>query len=158
MRTLGWAPLTVAIMMSCSLTVSAHEAGNGIEHRHVDVSVDVAEDRLRDALDARDINLVALVDHASAAADADLSLPETRTAIFGNPKAGTPLMQCQGRTALDLPMKMVIRETDEGVMLEWNSMDYLADRHGLAECDGLPLENLDEALQAIAADVTEAND
>ncbi|WP_372611258.1 hypothetical protein [Halomonas sp.] len=59
------------------------------------------------------------------------------------------MMQCSGSLALDLPQKMVIRESDQGTLVEWNHPEYLARRHDLSACD-LPLDKVAEALEGIA--------
>jgi len=52
--------------------------------------------------------------------------------IFGDPKGGTPLMLTAPSIALDLPIKLLIWEDDQGkVWLSYNSPEYLAERHGL---------------------------
>jgi uncharacterized protein (DUF302 family) len=126
-------------------------ADQGIERLTSDHSIDEVDQRLRAALEARGMNLVTVVDHAANAESVELSLPPTRTFVFGNPQVGTPMMQCQGSVALDLPQKLLIRETDEGTRLEWNHPDYLAQRHDLSACD-LPLDDVAEALSGIAAE------
>lgn len=122
---------------------------DGIEHLLSESDFDTVIEQLNAALDEKGLNVMAKVDHAENAANNELELPPTITFIFGNPKAGTPMMQCQGSVALDLPQKMVVRETDEGVRIEWNDPHYLAERHGLEECD-LPLDNVAGVLQAVA--------
>jgi uncharacterized protein (DUF302 family) len=64
----------------------------------------------------------------------------TKLLIFGSPKAGTPLMLAAPTCAIDLPLKVLIREDDEGsVWVSYNSPDYLRDRHGLPH---EPLQNI----------------
>jgi uncharacterized protein (DUF302 family) len=50
------------------------------------------------------------IDHAKAARDSGLSMPETRVIVYGNPKAGTPVMLHTPLTALDLPLRILVRE------------------------------------------------
>lgn len=125
------------------------ESDKGIEYFMSELSFYTVIEQLNVALDAKGLSVVARVDHAKNAADNDLELAPTTTFIFGNPNVGTPMMQCQGSIALDLPQKMVIRETEEGVRLEWNDPHYLAERHGLETCD-LPLDNVADILREIA--------
>lgn len=125
------------------------EDSNGIEHVISDSAYGTVVRQLNTALEDNGLNIMATVNHAQNAANNDLELPPTMTFIFGNPKAGTPMMQCQGSVALDLPQKMVVRETDDGVRLEWNDPHYLAERHGLEECD-LPLDNVADVLRDVA--------
>jgi uncharacterized protein (DUF302 family) len=57
----------------------------------------------------------------------------TKLAIFGNPKAGTPLMIASPSVALDLPMKILIwADADGEVWISYNSPAYLRARHGLS--------------------------
>jgi uncharacterized protein (DUF302 family) len=61
-------------------------------------------------------------------------MPPTKLLIFGNPKAGTPLMQARPSLAIDLPLKILVSEDGQGtVWLSYNSPEYLAQRHGVPE-------------------------
>ncbi|MDP3534913.1 MAG: DUF302 domain-containing protein [Halomonas sp.] len=124
-------------------------SSTGIEHVDSERSFEQVTDQLSSALEEKGLMLVASIDHAQNAADNGLSLPATTTFIFGNPNVGTPMMQCNGSVALDLPQKMVVRETDNGVRIEWNDPRYLAERHRLEECD-LPLDNVTNVLRNVA--------
>lgn len=50
------------------------------------------------------------IDHAKAAAEIGLSMPETRVIVYGNPRGGTPVMLGTPLAALDLPLRMLVRE------------------------------------------------
>ncbi len=144
-KTLLWTAM--AMLAAMPMGVQAEEGG--VMHLRSNDDIERVDERLRDAIEDRGLTLMTVVDHAANAEGVGLSLPATRTFIFGNPQVGTPMMQCQGSMALDLPQKMVVRETDEGVRLEWNSPHYLAERHSLAECD-LPLDKVAEVLEGVA--------
>jgi len=63
-----------------------------------------------------------------------MRLRPTRLLIFGNPKAGTPLMLAAPSVAIDLPLKILVWEDAEGkVWLGYNSAAYLQRRHGLPD-------------------------
>jgi uncharacterized protein (DUF302 family) len=95
-------------------------------------SVKEAIDRLEAALRAKGVTVFARVDHAAGAASVDLKLRPTEVLIFGNPKAGTPLMQANQTIGLDLPLKILAWEDAEGkVWLTYNDPDWLARRHRL---------------------------
>src|SRR5215472_4339259 len=86
---------------------------------------------LRDAL-AAERKLFAVVDHSGEAAAAGLKMPNTKLLIFGNPKAGTPLMLASPSAALDLPLKILISEDAEGkTWISYNAPAYLQARHKL---------------------------
>jgi uncharacterized protein (DUF302 family) len=78
------------------------------------------------------VKVFAVVDHAGEAHAAGLSMRPTKLVIFGNPKAGTPVMVAAPSIALDLPLKVLVFEAAEGgVCVSFNSADYLSSRHGL---------------------------
>ena len=96
--------------------------------------VDETVDRLKEILRAKDVNLFALIDHSGEAAMAGLKMPPTKLLIFGNPKAGTPLMLAAPSVAIDLPLKILVWEDGQGrVWLSYNSPAYLMDRHGVPQ-------------------------
>ncbi|MGB7135242.1 MAG: DUF302 domain-containing protein [Acidobacteriaceae bacterium] len=97
-------------------------------------SVDATVEKLKAVLEAKGITLFALVDHSGEAARAGMSMRPTKLAIFGSPKAGTPLMQAAPSIAIDLPLKILVWEDGAGqVWLGWNAPEYLGLRHGLPE-------------------------
>jgi hypothetical protein len=70
--------------------------------------------KLEEILKAKGIKQFALVDHSGEAEQVGMKMPPTKLLIFGNPKAGTPLMVATPRIAIDLPLKVLIWE-DAGV-------------------------------------------
>ena len=88
--------------------------------------------RLLAAFLAHAIKVFATIDQQAEAAAVDLAMPPTTIIFFGNPKAGTPLMLAQPRSGIDLPLKVLVRESVPGtVLVEFNSPQYLVQRHGL---------------------------
>ena len=86
------------------------------------------------------------------AASAGLKMPSTKLLIFGNPKAGTPLMLASPGAALDLPLKILVAEdTTDKVWISYNSPSYLQARHNLPP-DLLPNIAVIEALAVKAAE------
>lgn len=119
-----------------------------IQSRH---SVDETVRNLERILATKGVKSFALIDHGGEAESAGLRMRPTKLLIFGNPKAGTPLMLAAPSTAIDLPLKFLIWEDAESrVWITYNSPAYLQARHGFpAEL----LSNLGvvEALAAAAA-------
>ncbi|HTZ66254.1 MAG TPA: DUF302 domain-containing protein [Roseiarcus sp.] len=102
-----------------------------IPSRH---SVDETVDKLKTILKSKGATLFALIDHSGEAEKAGLKMPPTKLLIFGNPKAGTPLMLASPSAAIDLPLKILVAEDREGkVWISYNSAEYLKERHGLPE-------------------------
>jgi uncharacterized protein (DUF302 family) len=107
---------------------------NGILRIPSNHSVDETVARIQRALAARSVKLFALVDHSGEAEKAGLPMRNTKLLIFGNPKAGTPLMVGVPGIAIDLPMKLLVAEDGSGkVWISYNSPDYIQARHHLPE-------------------------
>jgi uncharacterized protein (DUF302 family) len=97
-------------------------------------SVEETLTRLEQLLQEKGINLFAVIDHSGEAEKAGLKMPPTKVAIFGSPKAGTPLMVAVPSIAIDLPLKLLIAEDANGnVSVSWNAPEYVAARHGLPQ-------------------------
>lgn len=96
-------------------------------------SVDETVARLKGILDANGVTLFALVDHSGEAAKAGLTMPPTKLLIFGSPKAGTPIMLAAPDAAIDLPLKILVRQDGDGkVWIGYNSPAHMQQRHGFA--------------------------
>lgn len=110
-------------------------------------SVEDTEQRFISILEEKGLNVFATVDHAQNAEGAGLSLRPTRVVIFGNPKLGTPLMQCAQSLAIDLPQKMLIWEDEDGqVQIAYNDPRYLGGRHQLGACGNEVIQTIAGAL------------
>jgi uncharacterized protein (DUF302 family) len=97
-------------------------------------SVEETVARIRAVLQAKHIREFSLIDHSGEAQKAGLQMPKTQVVIFGNPKGGTPLMLAAPSVAIDLPLKLLVREDAEGqVWISYWSAQALLERHGLAE-------------------------
>jgi uncharacterized protein (DUF302 family) len=93
-------------------------------------AIDETVTRLEALLKEKGIKLFCLVDHSGEALAAGLSMPPTKLLIFGNPKAGTPLMLAAPSTALDLPLKILVAQTPDGrTQLSWIDPAWLQSRH-----------------------------
>ena len=89
-------------------------------------------ERLKSLIAAKGILLFADIDFSGDAARAGLSLRPERLLIFGNPKAGTPLMAQQPSAGLDLPLKALVFEDAGGtVWIAYNDPKYIVHRHGV---------------------------
>jgi uncharacterized protein (DUF302 family) len=115
-------------------------------------SVDETVEKLKTLLRAKEVTLFALVDHSGEAAKVGMKMPSTKLLIFGSPKAGTPLMLKAPSVAIDLPLKILISEDDQGkVWISYNSAEYLKVRHGLPQ-ELLPAIAVIDTLASKAAD------
>ena len=94
-------------------------------------SVPEALARLQAILKEKGTTVFALIDHSGEAEKAGLTLRPTQLLIFGSPKGGTPLMVAAPRLAIDLPLKALAWQDEQGkVWLSYNSPEYLQQRHG----------------------------
>ncbi len=104
--------------------------------------------RLERTIEARGLVMFAKIDHAEAAQKAGLTLRPTQLLIFGNPKSGTPLMQAIPTVAVDLPLKALVWQGDDGkVRIAVNAAD-LYKRHGLSDEQAKPLAGVAGLVEA----------
>lgn len=114
------------------------QASEGVVSVKSPHSVAATADRLEQTLNEKGMTVFARINHADGAKGVGLDLRPTELVIFGNPKVGTPLMQCVQTVAIDLPQKMLIWEAEDGqVWLAYNDPKYLGKRHGIegAQCE-----------------------
>jgi len=94
--------------------------------------VDETVARLNRLLGEKGIKLFSLVDHSGEAAKVGIKMRPTKLLIFGNPRAGTPLMLASPRSGIDLPLKILVWEDEKRkVWVTYNSPAYLKERHNL---------------------------
>jgi len=88
--------------------------------------------RLEALLELKGLKIFAIVDHSGEGARVGLEMHPTQVLLFGSPKAGTPVMLSTPSVAIDLPLKALVAEDDQGkVWITYNDPEYLAKRHGI---------------------------
>ena len=119
-------------------------------------SVKITMDKYEAAVKAKEMNVFARVDHAAGAARVGKTLRPTEVLIWGNPAAGTPLLQCAQTVGIDLPQKALVWQDAKGdVYLGWNEAAHLmSSRHVTPGCESVTT-NVDAALRAFAKLATE---
>ncbi len=116
------------------MTSQPDEPRTGIIDVPSNDSVDQTVDALTKILAAKGVTLFALIDHSGEAAKVGMTMPPTKLLIFGSPKAGTPIMLAAPSSAIDLPLKILVREDTGGkVWVSYNSPTYLQQRHHLPQ-------------------------
>jgi uncharacterized protein (DUF302 family) len=109
-------------------------ANNGIVSKPSKHSVEQTVEALTAILKSKGVALFTVIDHSGEAEKVGLKMPPTKLLIFGNPKAGTPLMLASPSSALDFPLKILVWEDAQGeIWLSYNSPEYLRERHGLPQ-------------------------
>jgi uncharacterized protein (DUF302 family) len=107
-------------------------AGNGVSIIESSHSFDETMERLQSFLKEKSVMIFALIDFSGDAARAGLTLRPEKMLIFGNPKAGTPLMAESPACGLDLPLKALVWEDAGGkTRIAFNDPAYIVNRHAL---------------------------
>ncbi|WP_373456031.1 DUF302 domain-containing protein [Photobacterium profundum] len=119
-----------------TLTITMAFANNGLISVKSSHNVKVTADKLEQILNDKGMTVFVRIDHSAGAKHVGEVLRPTELIIFGNPKVGTPLMQCSQSAAIDLPQKALISQDEKGqVWLTYNSPDYLVKRHNIKGCN-----------------------
>ena len=134
--------------------VSTASAGDGLISVKSSHDVKVTADRLENILNQKGMTVFIRINHSAGAQKVGKKLRPTELVVFGNPKVGTPLMQCSQSVAIDLPQKALIWQDDKGqAWLTYNDPNYLAQRHGLSECTEV-IKKVEKALSNFAKAAT----
>jgi uncharacterized protein (DUF302 family) len=105
---------------------------NGVVDKLSHHSVVDTVERLKGILLSKGVMVFAIIDHSGEAEKVGMKMRPTKLLIFGSPKAGTPLMQAAPSVAIDLPLKILVWEDEQGkVWVSFNSPAYLQQRHGI---------------------------
>ena len=145
---------TLIFLVVSIMTVSSAQALVSVKSAH---DVKTTADRLEKVLKEKGMTIFARVDHAAGAKKVDQELRPTELVIFGNPKVGTLLMQCEQAMGLDLPLKALIWEDKEGQSwFSYDSPEFLKTKHDVKGCDPV-FEKVKGALGNFAKAATSAN-
>lgn len=146
-------PIQIVVVAVLSTFLSLAQAAEGLVTLKSPHSVKATMDKLEMQAKERGLNVFARIDHAAGAAKVNSDLRPTEVLIFGNPKGGTPLMECEQTVGIDLPLKALVWEDAEGqVWLGYNDPHFLAQRHNVKDCPAFG--KVAEALKGLAAHVT----
>lgn len=148
--------LTIFIILLCiATTQSFAKDASGIIKIKSTHTVTKTIDKLEAVLTKKGMTIFKRVNHTSGAEKSGLQLRPTELLIFGNPKVGTPLMQCSQTAALDLPQKALAYEDENGqVWLAYNDPAYMAKRHNTKGCEKA-IQKVTNALAKFSSAATE---
>jgi uncharacterized protein (DUF302 family) len=131
-------------LINCAGPLMAQEGMAVVESSY---SVEETADRVQNSINEMGLTLFQRIEHHENAAGVNLELPPTTLFIFGNPALGTQLMMCGRTVAADLPMKMLVWQTETGeIHIGFNEPAYLQQRHNLEGCE----EALNKASNALS--------
>lgn len=112
----------------------APQSIEGIVTKSSPFSVEETLARLQEAMHKRGLAVFAHIDHSGEAERSGLKMQEAHVLIFGSPKAGTPLMVASPLLALDLPLRVLVWQSNEGcVWVSYTSVAYLATRYSIPQ-------------------------
>ena len=145
----GAALALAALLTACANIGSPIGGYNGVVALKSPHSASETMNRLEAQVKQRGLVVLARVDHAAAAARAGRALRPTELLIFGNPQAGTPLMECVQTAGIDLPMKALVWvDVQQQVWLGYNDPEWLLQRHTATRCPAA--KTVADALAGIA--------
>ena len=142
------------ILFSLFLFPSLASADEGLISVKSSHDVKTTADRLESILKKKGMTVFGRGNHAKGAQKVGKKLRPTELVIFGNPKVGTPLMQCNQSVGIDLPQKALIWKDKMGqVWLSYNDPKYLRNRHNLNKCNTV-ITKIEKALGNFAKAAT----
>ena len=131
-------------------------SASGLLTLNSDFDVATTVDRLEEAVKKADFRVFARIDHSAGAKTVGLDLRQTQLLIFGKPKAGSLLMQQAQSVGIDLPMKYLVWQDENGkVFIGWNDPGWITQRHAITGQDGLT-GKMSGALQKFASQAAKA--
>ncbi|MBS0002246.1 MAG: DUF302 domain-containing protein [Thioalkalivibrio sp.] len=133
------------LLLICLPALSAATASEGMIVTQSPFGPGETMDRLQAVVEDRELTVFARIDHAAGAERIGETLRPTELLIFGNPRGGTPFMQCAQSVGIDLPLKALVwQDAQDRVWVGYNDPVFLAERHGVPDCPVAP--NLANAL------------
>ena len=115
-------------------------------------TVGITIDRLVAAVEGAGAKVFARVDHAAGATSVGMELRPTQLLIFGNPKLGTPALQAGQTSGLDLPLRVVVYQAEDGqVFLAYHPPFKLSADHGIP-ADAQVLKKMTGALDKLTGE------
>jgi len=140
---------TLSCLFVLSIATFAHGAEGMVS---VESAHDVLQtaDRLERVLGQKGMTVFARIKHSEAARTVGITLRDTELLIFGNPAAGSSLMDCAQTVGIDLPQKALVWKDGTGkVWISYNNPRYLEMRHGITGCEDA-IRRIENALDGIA--------
>lgn len=126
----------IIVLLAVFLFTTLASAADGLVTVRSAHNVDSTMQRLVAVLEKKGMRIFVRINHAEGAQGVGKELRPTQLLIFGNPRVGTPLMQCAQTAAIDLPQKALVWEDAEGqVWLAYNAPAYVSQRHRMTGCE-----------------------
>ncbi len=140
---------SILVIFTMLFVTSTVYAGDGMLNVESKFSVENTADRMERVLNENGMTIFNRIKHSESASKVGIELRETELIIFGNPKAGSPLMKCQQSMAIDLPQKALIwKDENNKVWISYNDPRYLKKRHKISDCEKV-ISKIEKALANI---------
>jgi uncharacterized protein (DUF302 family) len=124
------------VLLTLLFVISTVYAGEGMLNVESMFSVENTANRMENILKEKGMTIFNKINHSQSAGKVGIELRETQLIIFGNPKAGSPLMKCQQSIGIDLPQKALIwKDKNNKVWISYNNPRYLKKRHKISDCE-----------------------
>ena len=115
-------------------TPQAVPSADGVISKPSPYSVDETIRRLDEVVRGKGLTVFSRIDHRSGAREVGLDMQDEQVLIFGNPRAGTPLMVARPLVGLDLPLRVLVwRASDGRVWASYQDTAFIAKRYGLPD-------------------------
>ena len=125
----------VTLLLGIAGVANAADSVDGLVKTESPYPVTETVQRFEKIAKKKGLTIFATVEHATGAAKVDMTLRPTTVVIFGNPKGGTPFMQCAQSIGIDLPLKALVWEDADGqTWMGYNNPAYIAERHNVSDC------------------------
>lgn len=113
-----------------------------------DLSVADTSAKLQTILKEKGVKVFSVFEHSKEAKNVGAVMADTEVVVFGAPKVGTALMQCQPEIALELPLKFLIYKDGETTTVTYESIETIANRYDASKCKEIvsKLKNAQENL------------
>jgi uncharacterized protein (DUF302 family) len=130
------APLALLLALAC--WAGAAFAADGLIMKRSPYSAPETMDRFVTVATNAGMKIFARIDHAAGAQQVGRSLRPTEVLIFGNPKGGTPFIECSQTVGIDLPMKVLVwTDKSNQVWIGYNDPAWIGRRHGAKSCPAI---------------------
>lgn len=126
-------PFLLGLVLSSSFV----NAQNAVQYFPSELDYMSTIETLRQEMDQMGLTIFAEIDHFYGAKTVEISIQPVYLIVFGNPKAGSKLMAENPAIGFELPLKLLIMETEEGVMVGYLPPSVLKARYEIKEQDGV---------------------
>ncbi len=144
------------LFFSLFVFILPSSAAEGLHRLRSGHDVETTMDRFEQSLRTQGFRVFIRIDYATKMKKVGLHVQPMQALVFGKPKLGARLIQCQPEIAIDLPMKVLIYQGEQGrVWLTYEDPHWLAKRHELGHCGAPLIQKMSAVLHQLARAATQ---